>query len=67
MHPCKKGHPHNTAEGQFKCDLKYADKRIKKFMDKGPIIYKKIVHSPARKTCKGAIEVVVFQEGELMR
>jgi hypothetical protein len=67
MHPCKKGHPHNTPEGRDRCDLKYADKRIKKFMDKGPIIYKKIVHSPARKTCKGAIEVVVFQEGELMR
>lgn len=67
MHPCKKGHPHNTADGQAKCDLKYADRRIKRFMDKGPIIYKKIVHSPARKTCKGAIEVVVFQEGELIR
>ena len=67
MFSCKKGHPHNTADGQSKCDLKYADKRIKRLLDKGPPIYKKVIHSPAKKVCKGIVEVLVFQEGELIR
>jgi len=67
MNPCLKNHPHNTIEGMKRCNLKYADRRIKKFLDKGKILYKKIVHDPPKKVCKGAIELLVFQEGELIR
>jgi hypothetical protein len=67
MHPCQKGHSHNTHEGRDRCDLKYAEKRMQRLLNKGPIIYKKIVHDPPKKACKGIIEVIVFQEGEVIR
>lgn len=67
MYPCGKGHPHNTPEGRDRCDLKYADKRIQRLLNKGPLLYEKIIYDPPKKTCKGGIEVVVFQEGKVVR
>jgi hypothetical protein len=60
MYPCGKGHPHNTAEGMTRCNSKYADKRIKRIVDRGPPIYKKIKYDPPITVDKGGIPVVMY-------
>ena len=67
MFPCKKGHLHNTADGQAKCDLKYADRRVKRAMDRGPTIYRKVTHRPAKVVDKGFIKVYIYQEAEVVK
>jgi len=61
MHPCAKGHPHNTTAGRDHCDLKYADKRIERQLKKGPPIYQAVVHDPPVTVDKGGIPMVVFR------
>jgi hypothetical protein len=67
MNPCLKGHPHNTIEGMKRCNLKYADKRVARIVARGPIIYRKIVHRPAKIVDKGFIRVYIYQEAEVLR
>jgi len=67
MFPCKKGHPHKTAQGCFDCNLKYADRRVKREMDKGPRQHRKIVHKPAKVVDKGIIKVYIYQEAEVVK
>jgi hypothetical protein len=64
MNPCRKGHPHNTVGGMKRCDAKYADKRVARIVARGPRIYRKIIHSPAKVVDKGFIQIYIYQETE---
>ena len=61
MYPCNKGHPHNTEQGMKRCDIKYIDRRIQRMINRGPPIYKAVVHDPPIVVDKGGIAVVVFR------
>ena len=59
-YPCKKGHPHNTQRGMERCNLKYADRRVKRDLDRGPPIYKGVKYEPPLVLDMGGISVLMF-------